>query len=183
VFEAVPLLVLATADGAVRVEQLLRKIATDRPRAWTSAFMLASSIVAALAFVPVVGRAAHRAGVVRNKVYAALAERGATRALVFADKLVHLDRHATWALFPPNPSPTLDDDLVFVRVPLGPGGARAGYAFWRARFSDRRAFVFADLLDHRVLQELDPAVPPPASASFDGLVKPASAGQAAVAPP
>ena len=177
VFEIVPLLALATADGAVRAAEVLRRFGTQRPRAWVSAFTLAASLTALACFVPVQVRAASRAGNLRMRVWKQLERQHASYALVFADKLVSPDRRGSWAYYPPNPHPSIDDEIVFVRRPKGPGSARGAYAFWRKLFPQRRAFVFADTLEHgAVLRELDLQVPSP-QASLEDLAPLHAPGQ------
>ena len=66
----------------------------------------------------------------------------AGRALVFADRMVHLPNADSWAYFPPNPSPDLDDPTIFVRTPKGVDGSQRALEFWRRRFPDRSAWLF-----------------------------------------
>jgi hypothetical protein len=174
-FEIVPLLALASADGAVRAAEVLRRLGSERPRVWVLAFALASSLVALTGFVPVQLRPASRSSALRARVYQELAHRRAAYALVFADQLVNSQRGETWAYFPPNPSPSFDDEVLFVRKPKGPGSARGAYAFWRKLFPQRRAFVYADTLERgALLGELDPR-PPSAEAALEDSLPPAAA--------
>src|SRR5262249_52742149 len=156
----VPLLALASADGAVRAAGVLSKLGNERPRAWVLAFGMASSLVALTGFVPVQVRPASRSGALRARVYQQLAHQRVAYALVFADELVNSQRGETWAYFPPNPSPSFEDEVLFVRKPKGTGSARGAYAFWRKFFPERRAFVYADTLEHgALLGELDQRPP------------------------
>lgn len=161
VFECVPLLALATADGATRIEPLLRRLASAPARAWVAALGLCSIVVALVVFVPIELRAAHRSSELRARVYRLLAQRRAKRALVFADLLVNPSRAETWAYYPPCPSPTLDDDILFVRQPSPAAGPRAAWDIWHARFADRRAFAYADAGEHPFFFELSATPPPP----------------------
>jgi hypothetical protein len=70
-----------------------------------------------------------------------LAASHAERALVFADALIYPQSGRSWAYYPDNPSPTLDDDILFVRIPQQ-DPAREVHEFWQRRFRDRRAFLF-----------------------------------------
>lgn len=144
VFEAIPLFVLATADGARRVAGLLARVQVSRSQGWVASVMVAATLVALLAFVPVQMRTIIRSGTLRDRVYKKLESQGAHRALVFANTLVDPGWRMTWAYYPPNPAPTLDEDIIFVRHGGGPEGATLAYAFWRRHFADRRAFFFID---------------------------------------
>lgn len=170
VFEIVPLLALATADGAVRVADALSRIAVSRSRARVLALMLAASLVALCAFVPRHAAALHTGALMRGRVHVALARKGATRALVFANRLVEAPWGATWAYHPPNPSPDLDDAVLFVRLPPGTGSPHRAYEFWRRRFPDRRAFVYVDAPRKILFQELRVGAPPSSQASFPDVV-------------
>jgi hypothetical protein len=138
--EIVPLLTLAAADGLVRLGQFLSAIA-DRWRV-NAATLVAAGVVAALSmFWPVHLQTARRGAELRSLVFRALIESHADRALVFADALVYPASGVSWAYFPDNPSPRLDDDILFVRIPkLDP--LHDMQLFWQRRFADRRAFVF-----------------------------------------
>ena len=66
---------------------------------------------------------------------------GDGKDLVFANWLVP-GTGISWHLFPPPPSPGLDDDVIFVRLPSGPDRAARMQDFWRRRFPDRRPWVY-----------------------------------------
>jgi len=70
-----------------------------------------------------------------------LAARGAGKALVFASVMVPPEQGLSWAYYPPAPSPRLDDEVVFVRIPGG-DSLRPMVSFWQKRFPDRTAWVF-----------------------------------------
>jgi hypothetical protein len=160
VFEAVPLLALATVDGAAALRARLSQSVRD-PAALLVSAVLAASCVSAVSFVPV------QLGVIatgcnaRTRVYRLLEQAHATRALVFADQLVSPERALTWALYPPNPSPSLEDELIFVRVPAGPEPVRTAIAFWKRHYADRRAFAFVDALGGPHILELNAHTPAP----------------------
>jgi hypothetical protein len=135
--EIVPLLVLAIASSALR---LGRFFADSRVRPLDVA--LAASISAACLFVPLQVGALLSGAETRQLVYRKLADAGADQALVFTNTLSAAGPALTWAYFPDNPSPKLDDRWLFVRVPV-PGDTRARMLeFWQRRFPERRAFVF-----------------------------------------
>jgi hypothetical protein len=66
-----------------------------------------------------------------------LVQRGVARALVFSTNVVATDGES-WAMFPPPPSPGLDDAVIYVRPRKT---SAANLAFWRKHFPDRAAFV------------------------------------------
>lgn len=173
VFEAVPFLALATADGAVRLSGWLKeRLQIERARAWIAAGALASWLVALAAFVPVMARAANLSSIARVRVFDLLEATHASHALVFANHLVLPERVVTWAYFPPNPSPTLDDQYLFVRQPRGAGGPRKAYEFWMREYPTRRAFLYEDSWKGQLFTELQPGQPPPEAASLRDLVEP-----------
>jgi len=135
--EIVPLLALAAVDGVQRAR-----------RAWPALQLRASPLVigllltAACMFVPVQWRTLRRAADARSHVFRMLEQSQAERALVFSDALVFPGSGHSWAYYPDNPAPDLQDPVIFVRVP------RANVLlnirdFWQRRFSDRRAFVYS----------------------------------------
>jgi hypothetical protein len=133
VTELVPLLMLAVVDGSQRLRRALPLRAAP--------LCLAVVLTAACMFVPVQWRTLRRAVDVRSLVFRMLEQNHAERALVFCDALVFPSSGHSWAYFPDNPSPDLDDPVIFVRMP------RANVLlniqdFWRRRFPDRRAFAY-----------------------------------------
>lgn len=141
--EAVPLLCLASAAGLARLG-----------RGWAPASVLAATLVALALFVPVQLRTAHRAAAARAAVPELLQEHGVSRALVFAAVFVAPASGASWAYFPPNPSPTLDDDVVFLRMQRGRDGYERMLRAWRERFPERRAYLLHLTSSGPVLHEL-----------------------------
>lgn len=131
--ELVPLFTLAVVDGVQRLRRALPLRAAP--------LCAAVVLTAACMFIPVQFRTLRRAVEVRSLVFRMLEQSHAERALVFCDALVFPSSGHSWAYFPDNPSPDLDDDVIFVRIP------RANVVlniqdFWRRRFPDRRAFVY-----------------------------------------
>jgi hypothetical protein len=74
-------------------------------------------------------------------VFRALEQSHVDRALVFCDALIYPESGRSWAYYPDNPSPSLDDDVLFVRIPTR-DPPREIHDFWQRRFKDRRAFLF-----------------------------------------
>jgi len=114
--------------------------------------------VAATAFLPVQLRDLHRSGSTWQTAHRLLDEAGAERVLVFADAMVDVGSAASWAYYPPNPSPDLDDPRIFVRIPSGQGAADRALDFWRRRFPDRSAWVFVWAEGQPVLKRLESPV-------------------------
>ncbi|MDD9939593.1 MAG: glycosyltransferase family 39 protein [Myxococcales bacterium] len=161
VTEALPLLSMGTVDVLRRLSRSLTPRLSPAPGAHPGtgavALVLAGVIMAATIFVPVQLGPIRVSTELSGRVYGLLAERGVTRALVFANRLTSQKDRRTWAFFPPNPSPDLDDDLLFVRVPDGTASERraACVAFWRRFMPDRRAFLFVPELRELHLVELE----------------------------
>jgi hypothetical protein len=126
--------------------------------------VLAASFVALVAFVPVQLRTVSRAAAARAALPELLAERGVRHAVVFASVIVAPPSGASWAYFPPNPSPSLDDDVVFLRTQRGPDGYPRMLRAWRERFADRRAFLLHLTESGLLLHELPIAAGTPAPA-------------------
>ena len=150
--EAVPLLCLATSAGLARLE-----------RSWARAAVLAATLIALALFVPVQLRTVSRAAAAREAVPELLQERGVAHALVFAAVFVAPASGTSWAYFPPNPSPALDDDVVFLRMQRGRDGYARMLRAWHERFADRRAYLLHLTGAGYVLDELPiaPGTPAP----------------------
>jgi hypothetical protein len=132
--EIVPLLSLGAADGLVRWTSSARRIGP--------ALLTTASLAAALTmFWPIELRTIRNGVEARLLVYRALEVERADRALVFADALAFPESAVTWAYYPDNPSPSLDDDILFVRLPQR-DPARSVQHFWQTHFPERRAFLF-----------------------------------------
>ena len=84
--------------------------------------------------------------------------------MVFTNKMVYPPNGHSWAVFPPNPSPDLDDEVIFVRQMGGADGARRNVEFWKRRFPDRRAWMFyagrKEGIFREIKDEEDFAIPP-----------------------
>jgi len=150
--EAVPLLCLATSAGLARLD-----------RSWAPAAVLAATLVALALFVPVQLRTVNRAAAARAEVPELLQARGVSRALVFSAVFVAPASGVSWAYFAPNPSPALDDDVVFLRTQRGREGYARMLRAWHERFLDRRAYLLRLTSAGFVLDELPiaPGTPAP----------------------
>ncbi len=142
VAEIVPLLALATASGAIRAKRWLQEVGVERSNARVSALLIASTLVAALMFLPVQVRWIDTSSRAWLTPYRLLEKRGERRALVFTRLMVPPETGLSWAYHPPNPSPTLEDDIIFVRSVRGADGLRPMVEFWRKRFPDRTAWIY-----------------------------------------
>lgn len=142
VAEVVPLLALASASGMLRVREVLQKVAAFDGRRWLGAAVAACFITAALMFIPPQLRTVGRAAQAWQLPYAMLAKKNAGRALVFADGMTQPRLKYSWAYFPPNPSPKLNDEVIFVRPPRGGDPAGEAIRFWKSHFAARSAWLY-----------------------------------------
>jgi hypothetical protein len=140
--EATPLLALATAAGVLRLRDWLGEHQLPRLRAAVAPALVAFTLVSMTMFVPVQVRNLS-ASCERVRLPQILLE-GMPEAdgdLVFANWLVP-GTGTSWHLFPSPPSPTLDDPLIFARIPTGDDQTRRMQDFWQRRFPERRAWVY-----------------------------------------
>lgn len=143
VAEVLPFIALATAAGLVALGRLLAKLEVPRPQQTVVSLALASVTVSALIFIPTQVENIHRGSYARAQVLRALEGYGdPSPAVIFGGTLVEPERLETWAYYPPSPDPDLDDDLIFLRLPPGPGGVAAAVELWQAKMPERRAFVW-----------------------------------------
>ena len=145
VAEIVPLLALATASGAVRIKRWLQTVGVEKANTLVTSSLISATLIAALMFVPVQVRWIRDSSQAWLTPYRLLSEKRGTserKALVFADVMVPPDWGLTWAYHPPNPSPGLDDEVIFVRRSGSRDRFRAMVKFWRRRFPDRTAWIF-----------------------------------------
>jgi hypothetical protein len=142
VAEAVPLLALLGASGMTGAARRLAALGIGRARERVAAVALASVAAAAVFFLPVQVRELRRSGETWQTAHRLLDEAGAERALVFADAMVDVSAARSWAYYPPNPSPALDDPRIFVRIPQGDDAPARARDFWQRRFPDRPAWLF-----------------------------------------
>jgi hypothetical protein len=139
--EVVPLLALASADGAARLIEGLERLSKGAGR-WVPAVMLASFLVASALFLPVVTRATN-VGAARRAAVLELFERETQgEVVVFANFLVPPELAVTWAYFPPVPSPSLDDRVLFLHLQPSRAAREAAWHFWRERFPQRAAYFY-----------------------------------------
>ena len=162
--EVVPLLALATASGMAEVKHRLAALGVRRPEGGLVSLGCSFTVVALVCFWPVQLAGLQRGARLWRFPYQALEQQHVARALVFADRMVNPALSATWAYYPPNPSPSLDDDVLFVRIPRKPRDTVAAMReFHRRRYPDRPAFYLdldgtrAALLPLGALTELGPA--------------------------
>ena len=142
VTEAVPLLVLLSARGIVAAREGLRAAGLDRLRRLVPAGVLAATLVALILFVPTQLKSIHRSAGFWSTPLRLLERVEAKKALVFSTILSPVSSGWTWTIRPPPPSPDLDDDVVFVRIDLEPGGVQRMFDFWQRRFPDRSPWFY-----------------------------------------
>jgi hypothetical protein len=142
IVETIPVLSLLAADGLARLQVLLGrwwKAPRTEQRLMTATV---ASFVAALAmFFPVVAASVTRGANARLVVWNALAQVGATRAVVFTQALVDPKANLSWAYYAPNPDPALDEPVIFLRWPKKMSLEQVR-GFAQRTFPDRPAFQF-----------------------------------------
>jgi hypothetical protein len=154
VAEVVPLLAMLTAGGAFALARRLDALGLGRGRERVGALVAAAFAVALALFLPAQLVSMHRSGAAWQTANRMLDRAGAENAVVFADRLVDLRQANTWAYYPPNPSPRLDDARIFVRLPGGAERLPLAVEFWRRRFPERSAWVYGFEEGHPFLRRL-----------------------------
>jgi len=141
--EATPLLALATAAGVHRVRDWLCRHDLPRLRAAVAPALLAFTVTSLTMFVPIQVRNIKASCKTVHFPFTLLETMpdDDRQELVFANWLV-AGQGISWHLFPPPPSPTLDDEILFVRIPGGRDAAAEMQDFWRRRFPDRRPWLY-----------------------------------------
>jgi hypothetical protein len=139
--EIIPLLALASANGMVRLRN--KFIRSDiGSQQLISAVVIAACVVAAVTFVPIQMREIGISSDIRQTANKLIEKNTQGKVLVFANKMVYPLYGHSWSAFPPNPSPDLDDKVIFVRQMVGAEGAERNMEFWKRRFPDRSAWLF-----------------------------------------
>jgi hypothetical protein len=143
-YEAIPPLLLLTAAGMMRCARRSRAVPSGAPspRRRAAAAAIGGVLVSSLCFVPVPLRDAGRSASLRSSLLESIHRTVGKNAIVFAHFLVDPTLRATWAPHPPNNSPTLDDDVIWVRPKQGADGARENIAFLKRNFPSRSAWRF-----------------------------------------
>lgn len=154
VAEIVPLLALATASGVLRVKQWLENAGVARAGTRVSALLMAAVVVAAVMFVPVQIQSIYRSSRSWLTPYRLLEAKNQQKALVFARFMVHPHTGLSWAYFPPTPSPTLDDPIIFAKTRSGKDALTKMVVFWQKRFPDRTAWLFKNNDGNAVLTQI-----------------------------
>ncbi len=142
VTEIVPLLALASASGMVHARQTLSRFATTLGPRLVPAVVVSSFIVAAIAFLPIQMREINRSAIAWQSADRLIKQGTKGKILVFANHMVFPPHGNSWAGFPPNPSPDMDDDVIFVRQLYGQDGAKRNFEFSKRRFPDRSVWLF-----------------------------------------
>ena len=155
--EIVPLLALLTASGLCGLRWALRRHRLPAPRGLVPALVVAAVATAALDWWPVHVREIRRAAAATRVCAGMLEGLGVSRALVFANQLTDLAAAESWAVFAPNPSPALDDPVIYARWPVEAPGRAAAIQLWRQRFADRPAYCFRWVEHRAVLKRVEQA--------------------------
>ncbi|PYQ44310.1 MAG: hypothetical protein DMF77_07495 [Acidobacteria bacterium] len=139
-FEVVPVLCILSADGAVRARAWLAG-AFPPLASSVSAVLVSGALVALTLFLPERLRDLGLMGQAQRVAPDLIATRGLSHALVFHDGVVPPWTYRSWAYFPRCNSPSLDDDVLYVRFQRTPG-LQENLEFWRRRHPDRSAWYF-----------------------------------------
>lgn len=142
VAEIVPLLALGTASGMIHVKRRLERFGLNRAKESILSIVLSAILIGTVMFIPVQLTSINRSSRSWLLPYRKLALEKPGKAIVFAEYMVKPDLGLTWAYYPPNPSPTLDDSIIFVRLPLGKNAVDRMTDFWQRRFPDRSAWTW-----------------------------------------
>ena len=140
-FEAVSLLCVLSAEGAVRAHRALSALRPAR-EAIVPAAMLAGSLVAITMFLPDRLSDLARMGAAQHAAPDLVARRGLSHALVFHEGVVPPWTYRSWAYYPRCNSPAMDDDILYIQFQRPPEGVTANLDFWRSRHPDRTAWYF-----------------------------------------
>lgn len=166
VAEIVPLLAVLSASGMTELARWMSRHDVSRGRERVAALVMAGIALACMTFLPVHVRDLYRSGAHWQTVNRLLDSVEAEDSLVFAQRAVDVQQARSWAYYHRNPSPDLSDERIFVRLPTGPDGPRAAYAFWQRRFPDRQAWIFGWIDGEPRLQRL------PAQLARSGVPRP-----------
>lgn len=140
--ETVPFLALLAADGLRRLELLLgRWWGPSLARQRVTSGVLSCVLAALFLFTPVVTSSAASGALARGAVFELLEASGVERAVVFTKALVVPQAYQTWAYYPPNPDPALNEPLLFLRWPRGMTEQQV-LAYAQSHFPDRAALAF-----------------------------------------
>ncbi|MET0388241.1 MAG: glycosyltransferase family 39 protein, partial [Polyangiales bacterium] len=156
VTELVPWLCIASVAGLQQVAALLQRVHVADAPARLASLAAAGCIVAAAAFAPVQARELQRSAFPRDDVANSVREQAKGKAVVFCEGLVGPNSGLSWAYYAPNPWPDLRDDVLYLRIPRGPDGARRLFQLWRTQLTDRAAFVFVPNQQAGDLRKLSP---------------------------
>jgi hypothetical protein len=141
--EALPLLCLLAADGALRLARRATRLpfGTRLDASFAACLLAAGALVSAALFLPPRVAALSRMAAAQELLPGLLARANVGRALVFHAGAVPSETQLSWAYSPRHNSPSLDDDVLYLRLqPFA--GVERNVELWRRRFPDRAAWVF-----------------------------------------
>jgi hypothetical protein len=138
-FESVPLLAVLTADGVLRLTAGVREGA--RSPASLAALLAAGVLVNGALFLPSRLQDLARMGAAQRLVERLAERQGLRDALVFHEGVVPWWTRLSWAYFPRCNSPSLDDDILYVRLQRA-AGLEENVEFWHRRHPTRSAWYF-----------------------------------------
>jgi hypothetical protein len=143
-FECVPLLCLLAADGLMQLTRSGRKLlGGPAPPGAVAAAVIAALAVSLTMFLPYKLADLRRMGVAQRLPLDMVRRQGLQHAVVFHSGVVPHQTGLSWAYFPRCNSPTLDDDVLFMRARATPeAGLTPTLEFWKRRYPDRAAWYF-----------------------------------------
>jgi hypothetical protein len=139
-FEIVPVLCILSADGVLRARAWLAATVPPLGPA-VPAVLVSGALVAVTLFLPERVRDLGLMGQAQGVAPGLIARRGVSHALVFHDGVVPPWTYRNWAYYPRCNSPSLDDDILYVRLQRDKGLGE-NVEFWRRRHPDRSAWYF-----------------------------------------
>jgi hypothetical protein len=137
-FEVVPALCLLVADGVARLTTW------GRPAAMFTgpcALLLAGTLVSTSMFLPPRLADLSRMGIAQAVAPRLLRSRTSGPAIVFHEMVVPYWTRLSWAYFPPCNPPSLDSDVIYLRLQRA-RDLEDNLELWRRRFPERTAWYF-----------------------------------------
>ena len=137
--EIIPLLALVTVSGVVAARNHANKLHPGGRSVLVPGLLVASTLVAGLCFLPFELMNIHRSAESRQRIFRLVDEKTNDKVLVFVNEVVEVRKYETWAYYPPNPAPDMNERAIYVRIRPNP---TEDFEFWKRRFPERTAWVF-----------------------------------------
>ncbi|MGE0453374.1 MAG: hypothetical protein AB7O37_00645 [Vicinamibacteria bacterium] len=142
--EALPLLCLLVADGTLRLARQPARLPLGLrfDTSLAACLLAAGALASATLFLPARVAALSRMAEAELLLPSLVARANAGRALVFHRGSVPSETQLSWAYYPRHNSPSLDDDVLYLRLQPFDGHVERNVELWRRRYPDRSAWVF-----------------------------------------